>query len=44
MLRLQNHLIEEKFKDASPFKEDGTVNKDLFGGLMHEMMAINRKH
>ena len=39
---IANHLIDEKFKDASPFLEDGSVNKPLFGELMHDMMAINR--
>lgn len=37
-----NHLIEEKFNNASPFLEDGTINKALFGDLMHDMMAVNR--
>lgn len=37
-----HHLIEEKFQDASPFLEDGSVNKPLFGDLMHDMMAVNR--
>jgi len=37
-----NHLIDEKFKNASPFLEDGTVNKPLFGDIMHNMMAVNR--
>ncbi|MEL6916323.1 MAG: HAMP domain-containing sensor histidine kinase [Bacteroidota bacterium] len=37
-----NHLIEEKFQEASPFMEDGSVNKALFGGVMHDMMAVNR--
>ncbi len=37
-----NHVIAEKFKDASPFLEDGTVNKPLFGDLMHDMMAVNQ--
>ena len=37
-----NHLIEEKFKNASPFLEDGSVNKPLFGDIMHDMMAVNR--
>lgn len=36
------HLIEEKFKDSSPFLEDGAVNKPLFGDIMHDMMAVNR--
>lgn len=39
---LANHLIEEKFQNASPFLEDGSVNKPLFGDLMHDMMAVNR--
>ena len=29
---LADHLIEEKFQNASPFLEDGSVNKELFGG------------
>ncbi len=37
-----NHVIEEKFQNASPFLEDGSVNKPLFGDLMHDMMAVNR--
>lgn len=37
-----NHLIEEKFKDQSPFLEDGSVNKPLFGEIMHNMMSVNR--
>lgn len=36
------HLIDEKFKDASPFLEDGSVNSPLFGDIMHDMMAVNR--
>ena len=39
---LADHLIEEKFQNASPFLEDGSVNKALFGDLMHDMMAVNR--
>ncbi len=39
---IANHLIEEKFQGTSPFLEDGTVNKSLFGDLMHDMMAVNR--
>ena len=39
---IANHLIAEKFQNASPFLEDGSVNKALFGELMHDMMAINR--
>ena len=39
---IANHLIAEKFQNASPFLEDGSVNKPLFGDLMHDMMAINR--
>lgn len=37
-----SHLIEEKFQNASPFLEDGSINKPLFGDLMHDMMAVNR--
>ncbi|MEQ8711388.1 MAG: HAMP domain-containing sensor histidine kinase [Cyclobacteriaceae bacterium] len=37
-----NHVIQEKFQEASPFLEDGTPNKPLFGDLMHDMMAVNR--
>ena len=37
-----SHVIEEKFTDQSPILEDGTVNKALFGDLMHDMMAVNR--
>ncbi|MFK7951707.1 MAG: ATP-binding protein [Ekhidna sp.] len=40
--RLANHLIEEKFNGASPFLDDGEINKPLFGDLMHDMMAVNR--
>lgn len=39
---IASHLIEEKFKNVSPFLEDGSVNKPLFGEIMHEMMAVNR--
>ena len=39
---LANHLIEEKFQQATPFLEDGSVNKPLFGDIMHDMMAVNR--
>tara|TARA_R110002033_G_scaffold47786_5_gene93261 strand:- start:43208 stop:44698 length:1491 start_codon:yes stop_codon:yes gene_type:complete len=37
-----NHVIQEKFSNASPFLSDGSVNKPLFGDLMHDMMAVNR--
>lgn len=37
-----NHLIDEKFKDASPFTEQGEINKAFFGDLMHDMMAVNQ--
>lgn len=40
--QVASHLIEEKFKDDSPFLEDGSVNKALFGDVMHDMMAVNR--
>ncbi len=36
------HVINEKFQHASPFLSDGSVNKSLFGDLMHDMMAVNR--
>ena len=39
---IANHLINEKFQDQSPFLEDGSVNKPLFGDIMHDMMAVNR--
>ncbi len=39
---LAQDLIDEKFKNASPFLEDGSINKPLFGDLMHDMMAVNR--
>lgn len=40
--KVANHVIQEKFANASPFLEDGSVNKHLFGDLMHDMMAVNR--
>lgn len=39
---IAQHIIDEKFKNASPFLEDGTVNTPLFGDIMHDMMAVNR--
>ncbi len=36
------HLVEEKFKNISPFLEDGSVNSLLFDDIMHDMMAVNR--
>ena len=36
------HLIQEKFQNADPFLEDGSVNKPLFGDIMHDMMAVNQ--
>ncbi len=39
---LAQHLIDEKFAEAAPFSPDGTVNKAIFGDLMHDMMAVNR--
>lgn len=39
---LAQHLIDEKFKDESPFTQEGAVNKALFGDIMHDMMAVNR--
>lgn len=38
---LAQHLIDEKFQNEKPFLEDGSVNKPLFGDLMHDMMAVN---
>lgn len=40
--KVANHLIDEKFQNQSPFLEDGSVNKPLFGDIMHEMMAVNQ--
>jgi signal transduction histidine kinase len=40
--KLAEHLIDEKFKQEKPFFEDGSVNKPLFGDIMHDMMAVNR--
>ncbi|MGW9685366.1 ATP-binding protein [Flagellimonas sp. 2504JD1-5] len=39
---LAQDLIDEKFKNADPFDSEGTVNKALFGDIMHDMMAVNR--
>lgn len=39
---LAQHLIDEKFSNQSPFDAEGNVNKDLFGDIMHDMMAVNR--
>lgn len=39
---IAHHLIEEKFQNESPFLVDGSVNKSLFGDVMHDMMAVNR--
>ncbi len=41
--KVAEHVIQEKFQNASPFLEDGSVNKELFGDLMHDMMAVNRR-
>lgn len=40
--KISNHLINEKFQNQSPFLEDGSVNKPLFGDIMHDMMAVNQ--
>jgi signal transduction histidine kinase len=40
--KVAEHLIEEKFQDQAPFLADGSVNKPLFGDIMHDMMAVNR--
>ena len=37
-----NHLINEKFGSEPPFLPDGSVNKPLFGDIMHDMMAVNQ--
>ncbi len=39
---LAKDLIKEKFVDNHPFDSTGTVNKALFGDIMHNMMAVNR--
>ena len=39
---LAQHLIDEKFGTESPLDSSGTVNKLLFGDIMHNMMAVNR--
>ncbi|WP_237275498.1 HAMP domain-containing sensor histidine kinase [Tenacibaculum ovolyticum] len=36
------YLVEEKFKNDAPFLNNGLVNKSLFDGIMHDMMAVNR--
>lgn len=40
--QVASHLINEKFQEDSPFLADGSVNKPLFGDIMHDMMAVNR--
>ncbi|MBC74285.1 MAG: two-component sensor histidine kinase [Muricauda sp.] len=39
---LAQDLIDEKFGIESPLDSTGTVNKTLFGDIMHNMMAVNR--
>ncbi|KPM32445.1 Integral membrane sensor signal transduction histidine kinase [Croceitalea dokdonensis DOKDO 023] len=39
---LAQDLIDEKFVNQSPIDSSGTVNKALFGDIMHDMMAVNR--
>lgn len=39
---LAQDLIDEKFVDRSPIDSTGTINKALFGDIMHDMMAVNR--
>ncbi|AWX45208.1 Histidine kinase [Flagellimonas maritima] len=39
---LAQDLIDEKFKDTHPFDSTGSINKALFGDIMHDMMAVNR--
>ena len=41
-VNVAQHLIDEKFQQEKPFLEDSSVNKALFGDLMHDMMAVNR--
>jgi signal transduction histidine kinase len=41
-ISLAQDLIDEKFQNSSPFLDDGSINKPLFGDLMHDMMAVNR--
>ena len=41
--QVAQHLIDEKFKEQMPFLEDGSINKPLFGDIMHDMMAVNRR-
>ena len=43
-ISLAEHLIEEKFQNASPFLEDGSVNKPLFGDLMHRYVGGESKY
>ncbi len=39
---LAKDLVVEKFSNTHPFDSTGTVNKALFGDIMHNMMAVNR--
>ncbi len=39
---LAQDLIDEKFVDTSPIDSTGAINKELFGDIMHDMMAVNR--
>lgn len=39
---LAQDLIDEKFVDQSPIDSTGSINKALFGDIMHDMMAVNR--
>ena len=39
---LARDLIDEKFSSSSPLDSTGQVNKELFGDIMHDMMAVNR--
>lgn len=39
---LAEDLVAEKFSNTTPFDSTGTVNKALFGDIMHNMMAVNR--
>lgn len=41
--QVAQHLIDEKFPNQKPFLPDGSVNEALFGDIMHDMMAVNRR-
>ncbi|SFR53287.1 Signal transduction histidine kinase [Robiginitalea myxolifaciens] len=39
---LASDLIGEKFTNLRPIDSTGAVNKEVFGDIMHDMMAVNR--